>query len=159
MPVHLLQAGAQALHAHRLLRRAASECLHAGQCIPAALQAAAPATAGGIHKVRSCLQTLLGAPRHWPSTGAVAGRGLLSDGVVAFRPVDPSLYLHRFANRLGVKEKFAEVTSTALRLVASMKRDWMQTGRRPSGICGAALYIAAQVHGTPRPLLGTKCLV
>ena len=61
--------------------------------------------------------------------------------------MDPSLYLHRFADRLGVREKFAEVTSTALRLVASMKRDWMQTGRRPSGICGAALYIAAHVHG------------
>ena len=59
MPVHLLQAGAQAFHAHRLFRRAASECLHAGQCIPAALQAAAPATAGGIHKVRSGLQALL----------------------------------------------------------------------------------------------------
>ena len=68
------------------------------------------------------------------------------------RPVDPSLYLHRFADRLGVREKFAEVTSTALRLVASMKRDWMQTGRRPSGICGAALYIAAHVHGEPLSL-------
>ena len=66
------------------------------------------------------------------------------------RPVDPSLYLHRFADRLGVREKHAEVTSTALRLVASMKRDWMQTGRRPSGICGAALYIAAHVHGEAR---------
>lgn len=31
-----------------------------------------------------------------------------------------------------------------------MKRDWMQTGRRPSGICGAALFIAAAVHGFER---------
>ncbi len=61
--------------------------------------------------------------------------------------MDPSLYLHRFANRLGVSDKFHAVTNTALRLVASMKRDWMQTGRRPSGICGAALFIAAHIHG------------
>ena len=31
-----------------------------------------------------------------------------------------------------------------------MKRDWIQTGRRPSGICGAAIYIAAHVHGAAR---------
>ncbi|XP_008660628.1 transcription factor IIIB 90 kDa subunit [Zea mays] len=28
-----------------------------------------------------------------------------------------------------------------------MKRDWMQTRRKPSGLCGAALYIAALSHG------------
>lgn len=31
-----------------------------------------------------------------------------------------------------------------------MKRDWIQTGRRPSGICGAALLIAARLHGFRR---------
>ena len=66
------------------------------------------------------------------------------------RPVDPSLYLHRFADRLLADEEPASrqaVANTALRMVASMKRDWMQTGRRPSGICGAALFIAAHIHG------------
>lgn len=63
------------------------------------------------------------------------------------RPVDPSLYLDRFAKKLGFKEKTGQVVETALHLVASMKRDWMQTGRRPSGICGAALYLAAHIHG------------
>jgi len=38
----------------------------------------------------------------------------------------------------------------ALRLVASMQRDWIQAGRRPSGICGAALYLAAIYHEKPR---------
>ncbi|KAG2577872.1 hypothetical protein PVAP13_6NG128900 [Panicum virgatum] len=28
-----------------------------------------------------------------------------------------------------------------------MKQDWMQTGRKPSGLCGAALYIATLSHG------------
>ncbi|KAL5650741.1 hypothetical protein ACJX0J_036199, partial [Zea mays] len=40
-----------------------------------------------------------------------------------------------------------DVSDTALRIVASMKRDWMQTRRKPSGLCGAALYIAALSHG------------
>uniref|UniRef100_A0A3Q2EJI4 Transcription factor TFIIB cyclin-like domain-containing protein n=1 Tax=Cyprinodon variegatus TaxID=28743 RepID=A0A3Q2EJI4_CYPVA len=35
---------------------------------------------------------------------------------------------------------------TALRLVQRMKRDWMHTGRRPSGLCGAALLVAARMH-------------
>lgn len=31
-----------------------------------------------------------------------------------------------------------------------MKRDWIHTGRRPSGICGACLLIAARMHGFKR---------
>ena len=42
------------------------------------------------------------------------------------------------------------ISSTAFKLIQSMKRDWMQTGRRPSGICGAALFIAAHIHGCER---------
>ena len=61
--------------------------------------------------------------------------------------MDPSLYMNRFADRLGFGKKMNAVVSTALQLVASMKRDWMQTGRRPSGICGAALFLAAHIHG------------
>ena len=72
----------------------------------------------------------------------------LEDHPALARPVDPCLYLHRFADRLGLGPRaMPAVAATALRLVAAMKRDWMQTGRRPSGICGAALFIAAHVHG------------
>eukprot|EP00958_Prasinococcus_capsulatus_P007692 scaffold706_cov418-Prasinococcus_capsulatus_cf.AAC.60 len=39
----------------------------------------------------------------------------------------------RFADRLEFGKQMHGVANTALRLVASMKRDWMQTGRRPSG--------------------------
>jgi transcription initiation factor TFIIIB Brf1 subunit/transcription initiation factor TFIIB len=42
------------------------------------------------------------------------------------------------------------VANTALRIVARMRRDWMQTGRRPAGICGAALLISARLHGFRR---------
>jgi transcription factor IIIB subunit 2 len=68
------------------------------------------------------------------------------------KPIDPSLYIHRFADRLEfpTPDDMRRVAMTAMRLVASMKRDWIQTGRRPSGICGAALYIAAHTHGFRR---------
>ncbi|CAL4925838.1 unnamed protein product [Urochloa decumbens] len=71
---------------------------------------------------------------------------LLSNHPVVQKLVDPSLFIHRFTERLMGKRNNA-VSDTALRIVASMKRDWMQTGRKPSGLCGAALYIAALSHG------------
>jgi transcription factor IIIB 90 kDa subunit len=62
--------------------------------------------------------------------------------------VDPSLFLHRFAGRLKLPDrKLEEVVQTAMLLVAQMKRDWMQTGRRPAGVCGAALWLACHIHG------------
>ncbi|GJP74751.1 hypothetical protein CLOP_g5291 [Closterium sp. NIES-67] len=65
-------------------------------------------------------------------------------------PLDPSLFIHRFADGLNFGRKMHGVANTALRLVASMKRDWIQTGRKPNGICGAALLIAAHIHGFER---------
>ncbi|XP_040997422.1 transcription factor IIIB 60 kDa subunit-like isoform X1 [Juglans microcarpa x Juglans regia] len=62
------------------------------------------------------------------------------------KPVDPSLYIPRFAEKL-LKERNMKVCGTALHIIASMKRDWIQTGRKPSGLCGAALYISALSHG------------
>ncbi|KAJ8290340.1 hypothetical protein GJAV_G00011610 [Gymnothorax javanicus] len=59
---------------------------------------------------------------------------------------DPCLYIPRFAQLLEFGEKNHEVSMTALRLLQRMKRDWMHTGRRPSGLCGAALLVAARMH-------------
>ena len=50
---------------------------------------------------------------------------------------DPCLYIPRFAHLLEFGDKNHEVSMTALRLLQRMKRDWMHTGRRPSGLCGA----------------------
>ncbi|KAL6095420.1 brf1 [Pungitius sinensis] len=60
--------------------------------------------------------------------------------------IDPCLYIPRFAHMLEFGLKTHEVSMTALRLVQRMKRDWMHTGRRPSGLCGAALLVAARMH-------------
>ena len=67
--------------------------------------------------------------------------------------VDPCVYVMRFANRMGFGDDVHEVSMTALRLVQRMKRDWIDTGRRPSGLCGAALLIAARMHGFNRSLI------
>ncbi|XP_013788626.1 transcription factor IIIB 90 kDa subunit-like, partial [Limulus polyphemus] len=64
--------------------------------------------------------------------------------------IDPCLYIVRFAHRLEFGERTHEVSMTALRLVQRMKRDWMHTGRRPSGLCGAALLVAAHLHNFNR---------
>lgn len=64
--------------------------------------------------------------------------------------IDPSFYVGRFAARLEFGEKTQAVANTALRLVARMKRDWIQTGRRPAGVCAAGLIIAARIHGFRR---------
>ncbi|XP_066392850.1 transcription factor IIIB 70 kDa subunit-like [Miscanthus floridulus] len=72
---------------------------------------------------------------------------LLSEHPFIQKLIDPSLFIHRFTERLLFPRRDKAVSDTALRIVASMKRDWMQTGRKPSGLCGAALYIAALSHG------------
>ncbi|GJY46432.1 Brf1-like TBP-binding protein [Tanacetum coccineum] len=63
------------------------------------------------------------------------------------KPVDPSLYMHRYTSALLGKKNNKNVLNTALRLAVSMKRDWMQTGRKPSGICAAAIYVSSLLHG------------
>jgi len=66
--------------------------------------------------------------------------------------LDPCLYIHRFAHKLEFADKTHEVSMTALRLVSRMKRDWMAQGRRPSGLCGAALLVAARIHDFNRSI-------
>ncbi|RVE41625.1 hypothetical protein evm_013730, partial [Chilo suppressalis] len=62
----------------------------------------------------------------------------------------PCLYILRFSSQLQLEDKQHEVSMTALRLVQRMKRDSIHSGRRPSGICGAALLIAARLHNFSR---------
>uniref|UniRef100_A0A8C5QPU5 Transcription factor IIIB 90 kDa subunit n=1 Tax=Leptobrachium leishanense TaxID=445787 RepID=A0A8C5QPU5_9ANUR len=66
--------------------------------------------------------------------------------------IDPCLYIPRFAHMLELGDKNHEVSMTALRLVQRMKRDWMHTGRRPSGLCGAALLVASRMHDFRRTI-------
>lgn len=56
----------------------------------------------------------------------------------------------RFANRLEFGDKTHEVSMTAQRLVQRMKKDSIHSGRRPSGLCGAALLLAGRMHDFSR---------
>ncbi|KAJ2473017.1 transcription factor TFIIIB subunit brf1 [Coemansia sp. RSA 2322] len=64
--------------------------------------------------------------------------------------VDPSLFITRFASMLEFGDKTQQVCLDAIRLVQRMDRDWIRTGRRPSGICGACLLISARIHNFRR---------
>lgn len=67
--------------------------------------------------------------------------------------VDPCIYVMRFAYRLDLGDKLRDVYETALRLVSRMKKDWIHLGRRPSGLCGAALLIACRLHAFNRSIV------
>ncbi|KAI4491312.1 hypothetical protein M0802_010245 [Mischocyttarus mexicanus] len=60
--------------------------------------------------------------------------------------VDPCLYIMRFASKLEFGKKTHEVSTTAIRVMQRMKRDCIHSGRKPSGLCGAALLMAARLH-------------
>ncbi|ORY33138.1 hypothetical protein BCR39DRAFT_521422 [Naematelia encephala] len=61
--------------------------------------------------------------------------------------VDPAIYLVRFASRLEFGEQYTTVATDASRLVKRFQADWMTLGRRPAGVCGACLVIAARMSG------------
>ncbi|KAI5819325.1 cyclin-like protein [Pyronema omphalodes] len=64
--------------------------------------------------------------------------------------IDPTIYVHRFAKHLEFGTDVIKVAKDALRLIQRMNRDWIVAGRRPSGICGAALILAARMNNFRR---------
>lgn len=70
-----------------------------------------------------------------------------ADGLI---PVYPEDLIWRFATKMEFRQDTAKVAEDAVRLVKRMSRDWMVMGRRPSGICGACLLMAARMHNFRR---------
>lgn len=66
--------------------------------------------------------------------------------------VGPDIYVFRFATRLQFpsREDTSRVSNTAVRIIKLMSENGINTGRRPSGVCGAALVMAARLHGFNR---------
>lgn len=62
----------------------------------------------------------------------------------------PEDLIYRFAQKLEFGEKTAKVADAAVRLVQRMSIDWMVMGRRPSGVCGACLIMAARMNNFRR---------
>ncbi|KAB5520361.1 hypothetical protein DKX38_024680 [Salix brachista] len=70
----------------------------------------------------------------------------LTEHAICQKLLDPSIFIHKYTASLsGGKNK--QISDDALTIIASMNHHWMQTGRRPSALWGAALYISAISHG------------
>ena len=65
-------------------------------------------------------------------------------------PMLPEHLVYRFATKLEFGSMTERVAQDAVRLVQRMDRDWMTTGRRPSGVCGACLILAARMNNFRR---------
>jgi transcription factor IIIB subunit 2 len=74
----------------------------------------------------------------------------LGGNVFMMNPIDPESLIYRFAKQLEFGSATMQVASEAVRIVQRMNRDWMTTGRRPAGICGAALILAARMNNFRR---------
>ena len=64
--------------------------------------------------------------------------------------MNPENLIRRFATDLEFGDQTEHVAQDAIILVRRMDRDWMTTGRRPAGICGAALVLAARMNNFRR---------
>ena len=64
--------------------------------------------------------------------------------------INPEDLILRFAQRSEFGSETMKVANDAVRIVQRMKRDWMTPGRRPAGICGAALILAARMNNFRR---------
>ncbi|KAI1504489.1 hypothetical protein F5X99DRAFT_371170 [Biscogniauxia marginata] len=61
------------------------------------------------------------------------------------RSIIPEDLMMRFAEKLDFGDFTNKIAADATRLCQRMGRDWMIMGRRPSGICGACLLMAARM--------------
>ena len=65
-------------------------------------------------------------------------------------PINPESLIYRFAQKLEFGEATYRVAKEAVQVLSRMDRDWMMTGRRPAGVCGAALILAARMNNFRR---------
>jgi transcription factor IIIB subunit 2 len=66
--------------------------------------------------------------------------------------VEPSIFIARFVALLEFGDDSHKVASDAVRIAARFKQDWIHEGRRTAGICGAAIYLAAQMNNYRRSI-------
>ncbi|KAJ5749197.1 uncharacterized protein N7511_010893 [Penicillium nucicola] len=74
----------------------------------------------------------------------------LGGNVFLMNPIDPESLIYRFAKQLEFGHSTMAVAGEAVRIIQRMNRDWMTTGRRPAGLCGAALILAARMNNFRR---------
>ncbi|TVY18114.1 Transcription factor IIIB 70 kDa subunit [Lachnellula arida] len=67
-------------------------------------------------------------------------------------PVIPEDLIWRFASKLEFGKDCNKVAEDAIRMAQRMSLDWMVMGRRPSGVCGACLILAARMNNYRRSI-------
>nr|CCC94661.1 putative transcription factor [Trypanosoma congolense IL3000] len=63
---------------------------------------------------------------------------------------DPSCLVHRFAEQMNLGNMTRPVIICALKVLRAMHDDWIACGRRPLGVCVAALLVACYMFNIPR---------
>ncbi|KAK6459959.1 transcription factor IIIB 70 kDa subunit (B-related factor) [Scheffersomyces coipomensis] len=63
---------------------------------------------------------------------------------------DPSLFIQHFAEKLDFKDQLTKVVKDAVKLSHRMSDDWIREGRRPAGIAGACVLLAARMNNFRR---------
>lgn len=63
---------------------------------------------------------------------------------------DPSLFIEHFAEHLEFKDLKKKVVRDAVKIAQRMSTDWIHEGRRPAGIAGACLLLAARMNNFRR---------
>ncbi|CCE82039.1 Piso0_002732 [Millerozyma farinosa CBS 7064] len=63
---------------------------------------------------------------------------------------DPSLFIQHFVEKLDFRESTSKVIKDAVKLAQRMANDWIHEGRRPAGIAGACVLLAARMNNFRR---------
>lgn len=63
---------------------------------------------------------------------------------------DPSLFIQHFAERLDFGDLVTKVIKDAVKLAQRMANDWIHEGRRPAGVAGACVLLAARMNNFRR---------
>lgn len=66
------------------------------------------------------------------------------------KAIIPEDLMYRFCDKLDFGDMTRDVAELSARFCQRMGLDWMVMGRRPSGICGACIFLASQVWGFRR---------
>lgn len=66
--------------------------------------------------------------------------------------LDPSIYIARFVALLEFGEDEGKIKADSIRIATRFKEDWIHEGRRTAGICGASIYLAAQMNNYRRTI-------
>ncbi len=75
---------------------------------------------------------------------------MLKELHISLPRVVPEHLIYKFATKLEFEEKTMKVAEDAVIIMQRMSRDWMTDGRRPAGLCGACLILAARMNNFRR---------